>query len=397
MLNIKFIFTALFSIIQCVSFHSFAQSANASEKISDCDGAMSILEPGSFSIQFTGKSGVVSELTAYPSLNEKQEKNSVWASFVAPHNGTLLIDATLKEGNLNMIVFKSEGNDPCGEIKRGIAEIKRIIDAKLGQDLGLSYAVDGTHLYPLTLTKGENILICFNTQAKGKPIVHTTIDFEPMTQVAASSLEAKLVDQRKKQTDKSLKIEFRDADSGNPLVGRLNLAAGKDPNIQYTGSDFYFSIEKVGKYIIRVDVPGYFFVDREEPITCISDHEVVIYLEKLEAGKQLDIEGIEFLQGTSDFMPSADLKLKRLKDFLALNSTIKVEIGGHVQASGDNSYGAQKLSEGRARRVVKYLIENGIESGRLTWKGYGNSAPIYPDAKLEWQEQANRRVEVKII
>ena len=197
--------------------------------------------------------------------------------------------------------------------------------------------------------------------------------------------------------DKTLRIELRDADTGNPLIGKITLTGIKDITLQYTGSDFLFTIEKIGRIMLKVDASGYFFVDREEPISSIGDHEIVIYLEKLEPGKQLDIEGIEFHPGTSEFMPSADVKLKRLKDFLALNSVIKVEIGGHVQAIGDNTFAAQKLSEARARRVVNYLVENGIEKERMTWKGYGNEKPIYPEPKLEWQEQANRRVEVTIL
>ncbi len=383
------------SLVVCNT--AIGQEIETSEKISDCHGAVSILEPGSFSIQLSGKSGEFKEFSAYPSLKETPEKNSIWASFIAPHDGIFFIDATVKESDLHMIIFKSVGSDICGEIQRGIAEIQRTVTAIIGQDLGLSYEVDPTHLYPLSLSKGETILICFNSNSKAKAIVHTTIDFEPLKMEDGIAIESKLIDQRKTVNDKTLRIELRDADTGNPLIGKITLTGIKDITLQYTGSDFLFTIDKIGRIMLKVDASGYFFVDREEPISSIGDHEIVIYLEKLEPGKQLDIEGIEFHPGTSEFMPSADVKLKRLKDFLALNSVIKVEIGGHVQAIGDNTFAAQKLSEARARRVVNYLVENGIEKERMTWKGYGNEKPIYPEPKLEWQEQANRRVEVTIL
>jgi outer membrane protein OmpA-like peptidoglycan-associated protein len=387
----------LLFFIAIVCNNSLAQESEISEKISDCHGAVSILEPGSFSTQFSGKSGKYKEFSAYPSLKEQEEKNSIWASFIAPHDGTFFIDATIKESDLHMIIFKSVGSDICGEIQRGIAEIQRTVTAKIGQDLGLSYEVDATHLYPISLSKGETILICFNANSKTKSIVHTTVDFEPVKIENGEAIESKLIDQRKTVNDKSLRIELRDADTGNPLIGKVTLTGIKDITLQYTGSDFLFSIEKIGRILLKVDASGYFFVDREEPISSIGDHEIVIYLEKLEPGKQLDIEGIEFHPGTSEFMPSADVKLKRLKDFLALNSVIKVEIGGHVQAIGDNTFAAQKLSEARAKRVVNYLVENGIVKDRMTWRGYGNEKPIYPEPKLEWQEQVNRRVEVTIL
>jgi outer membrane protein OmpA-like peptidoglycan-associated protein len=43
-----------------------------------------------------------------------------------------------------------------------------------------------------------------------------------------------------------------------------------------------------------------------------------------------------------------------------------------------------------------YLVENGILKERMTAVGYGNSKPIYPNAKLADEEQANRRVEILV-
>jgi outer membrane protein OmpA-like peptidoglycan-associated protein len=75
---------------------------------------------------------------------------------------------------------------------------------------------------------------------------------------------------------------------------------------------------------------------------------------------------------------------------------MKIEIQGHVFLTGDNSFNAQKMSEARARRVMLYLVENGILKERMTAVGYGNSKPIYPNAKLADEEQANRRVEILV-
>jgi outer membrane protein OmpA-like peptidoglycan-associated protein len=46
---------------------------------------------------------------------------------------------------------------------------------------------------------------------------------------------------------------------------------------------------------------------------------------------------------------------------------------------------------------MNYLIENGIDKERMTAVGYGNTLPVYKDAKFSYEEQANRRVEVKIL
>jgi outer membrane protein OmpA-like peptidoglycan-associated protein len=110
----------------------------------------------------------------------------------------------------------------------------------------------------------------------------------------------------------------------------------------------------------------------------------------------MQIEEIEFKSGTSEFMEGSEPKLRRLRDFMALNSDVSVEIQGHVFATGDNSIAAQKISEARAKRVMQYLITQGIDKSRMTAIGYGNTKPVYANPKFAYEEQANRRVEIQV-
>lgn len=148
--------------------------------------------------------------------------------------------------------------------------------------------------------------------------------------------------------------------------------------------------------IIKCDAEGYFFDDRIESVSSFEDQEIIIHLERISSGKSIQIEEIEFTPGTSEITKSSEPKLRRLKDFLALNSEMSIEIQGHVFAVGDNSFAGQKISEARAKRVLKYLTDNGIDKNRLVAVGYGNTRPIYPEPKFSYEEQANRRVEVLI-
>lgn len=369
-----------------------------SENIADCEGATNILNPGTYNLQFTGKSGEINDLEKYPSLQNTPEDNSLWCSFVAPFNGRLSLSAKVSKGLIKMLIFANESNDICGDVKKGIAEIKRMIIKPTQSEIGLSLNYDDNFYYPMELVTGENIMILFLYENNEKEKLDLTVKYEPLSDdPKETTIESKIVDQRADKKKPALNIMVRDVETGNPVISDVVISGLKSISSFYQGSDFFFNVEKSGKIAVRVDAQGYFFADREEPVAAGTGHELVIWLEPIGEGKSVQLDEIEFIPGTSEFLPSSEPKLKRLKDFLALNAGINVEIQGHVQEKGENSHAGQKISEARAKKVLNYLVENGIDKKRLTSKGYGNTMPIYPDPKFAYEEQANRRVEIKIL
>jgi OOP family OmpA-OmpF porin len=69
----------------------------------------------------------------------------------------------------------------------------------------------------------------------------------------------------------------------------------------------------------------------------------------------------------------------------------KVSIEGHTDDQGSDKYN-QKLSDQRAKSVLDHLVSKGVDAGRLTAKGFGESKPIASNETEEGKEQ-NRRVE----
>ena len=52
----------------------------------------------------------------------------------------------------------------------------------------------------------------------------------------------------------------------------------------------------------------------------------------------------------------------------------------------------------RAKAINNFLVANGINEKRLTYKGFGSTQPIFPlPEKDEGQRSANRRVEIMIV
>lgn len=372
------------------------QARESSDAISDCTGATTILKTGDYRMQFPGKGGKVNDFQAYSSLNSIEEKNTLYCSFKASYNGRFTLNARCKQP-LQMIIFEGETKYPCEEISKGSAEIRRII-SKPSTELGLSLVVSESNLYPIDLTAGKEIIICFIAPPKTKEFLEVDFVFEPMTREMQETSEGgKLMDLRTDKKEAGLNILVRDYETGKPVISNITITGLKDITASYQGSDFRFSIEKSGKVQLRIDAEGYFFVDREEPVSANTETEIVAWIEPLGEGKSMQIDEIEFFPGSSEFLQSAEPKLRRLRDFLALNAGIKVEIQGHVHSNGENTFEAQKLSEARAKRVYNYLVENGIDKERLTTVGYGNTMPIFPNAKFASEEQSNRRVEIKVL
>lgn len=371
---------------------SAQKGSNHSDAINTCVGAVNLFDNGEYQVQFTGKKAENS-VAAYPSLAEISAENQIWISFIATQAGELRFTAEKESGFLQMVIFEQERDDICGEIQNGVAEIKRLHVKKDSPKVGLDYEIGSGVLYALKLRKGAKIQVLLATAEKdlGHVKIHWT--YKPEVQVAKKE---KVVDRRFDDFAPTFSIKVRDKETKQPLVANIAIEDHKDLMGLYNGSDFFFNVDRNCKITIKCDVEGYFFDDREASVSAFEDSEVLIEMENIAKGKSLKIEQIQFEPGTSTILKSSEAKLNRLRDFLALNSDMVVEVQGHVFALGPNSFAGQRISEARAKRVVKYLIDNGIDKSRLTAVGYGNTRPVYPEPQFSYEEQANRRVEILI-
>lgn len=88
-------------------------------------------------------------------------------------------------------------------------------------------------------------------------------------------------------------------------------------------------------------------------------------------------------------------RLRKFVDFMNMKPNYKAVINGHTDSSGSSKYN-MKLSTQRAKSVMEKLIELGLDSSRVSFKGYGESTPIASNETLEGKLQ-NRRIEAEII
>lgn len=122
---------------------------------------------------------------------------------------------------------------------------------------------------------------------------------------------------------------------------------------------------------------------------------------RTEAGIVLTLpEGVLFDFDRADLRSDAREALGQIRDVLAEYPGVPVEVVGHTDSRGEDAYN-QTLSERRAEAVRAHLAANGVETGRLSARGEGESEPVAPNERPDGADdpegrQRNRRVEVVI-
>ncbi len=116
---------------------------------------------------------------------------------------------------------------------------------------------------------------------------------------------------------------------------------------------------------------------------------------ELSAGDAIILQNIYFEYNSSALKSESEEGIQMIADFLRRNPDLKVELAGHTDNVGRESYNL-KLSTNRANAVRKALIAKGVDKTRLTVKGYGTSRPVVPN-DTEEHRAINRRTEMIII
>ncbi|NQV54144.1 MAG: OmpA family protein [Flavobacteriales bacterium] len=112
-------------------------------------------------------------------------------------------------------------------------------------------------------------------------------------------------------------------------------------------------------------------------------------------GKSIVLKNILFAYGSADLLESSFEELNRLSTQLQKMTSVKIAVFGHTDNQGSSTMN-QILSENRAKAVVDYLINKGIDANRMTFKGLGESDPIASNDTEEGRKK-NRRVEFKVV
>ncbi|NVO84118.1 PA14 domain-containing protein [Hymenobacter terrestris] len=117
-------------------------------------------------------------------------------------------------------------------------------------------------------------------------------------------------------------------------------------------------------------------------------------LGSLAKGAALTLPNLYFTQSTANLLPASRPGLDELAQTLRLQPALRLEIAGHTDNVGDAARN-RLLSQQRARVVRRYLVQQGIDSLRLTAVGYGGAYPVADNRNPELRPR-NRRVEAVV-
>lgn len=201
-----------------------------------------------------------------------------------------------------------------------------------------------------------------------------------------------------------------DARTGEPMGAKIiyeRLPDGRELGIAE-------SDPKTGEYELRLP-GGHLYGIRAEATDRISENQNLdlrnvtrdqviedkdfrldpIQVATVEENTTIVLNNIFFDFDKSTLKPESNPELNRIVSVMKEKSGMQIEIAGHADATGPESYNL-KLSERRARAVVQYLTREGIGNARISVVFYGEAKPVAPNTTPDGRRR-NRRVEFKIL
>ena len=206
-----------------------------------------------------------------------------------------------------------------------------------------------------------------------------------------------------------LKAVIVDAMSGRPIQAEVQLRSLENNLYEYsawtdTDGSLLVALPTMAKFGLFIEKEGYIFHSEhfslDQSATSLIPINKVIELvplteEKSEKEVIFVLQNVFFETNSAELDKISFIELDKLSSLLSSNTSINVEISGHTDNVGAKEYNL-KLSTERAKSVYNYLLNKGIDGGRLTYVGYGDTVPVADNETVEGRAK-NRRTEYRIL
>jgi OmpA-OmpF porin, OOP family len=198
--------------------------------------------------------------------------------------------------------------------------------------------------------------------------------------------------------------------NGNPLGAKIiyeRLPDGRELGIAQSDpatGEYEIRVPGGSMYGVRAEATDHISENQNLDLRNITNDQIIenkdftldnIQLSSVKENVTLVLNNIFFDFDKATLKPESVPELNRIISLMNERSGMEIEIAGHADATGPESYNLT-LSEKRARSVVRYLAGKGIPENRISVVYLGESKPIAPNTTAEGRRR-NRRVEFKIL
>lgn len=207
-----------------------------------------------------------------------------------------------------------------------------------------------------------------------------------------------------KSSGNILKGTIVDARKNSPLKARVELFdIHRNQRLSVVDSDsisgqYLMVLPGGAEYALYVSRPSYLFHslhfnyrDGGESQPVVKD----VALLSVERGASVVLNNLFFDVDQYVLKEQSKTELDEIVKFLLENQSVRIEISGHTDNSGSETYN-QQLSRKRAGSVAEYLNNQGIDLSRVLQVGYGAQKPLKPNNSDE-NRKLNRRIEFRIL
>lgn len=167
---------------------------------------------------------------------------------------------------------------------------------------------------------------------------------------------------------------------------------------RYTG-EFLLVLPVDRNYALNVAHPGYLFYSDNFMLSGVGtkDRPIVknIPLKPIKVGEEVVLRNIFFDTDLFTLKEQSMVELNKLLLLMNQNPSLKIEIGGHTDNIGSEQHNLE-LSDKRAKAVYDFLTSQGINAGRMSYRGYGFRKPIDTNQTEEGRAN-NRRTEFRVV
>ncbi|MFM9950984.1 MAG: OmpA family protein [Saprospiraceae bacterium] len=208
------------------------------------------------------------------------------------------------------------------------------------------------------------------------------------------------------------KANVFDEQTKKPLPGALVVVTDLQTGQPYTAAntdekgEFLVCLPSGKPYAMNVSLPDYLFYSEHFELAGLTHAGkpflLNIALSAIPAGtavtssnKPVTLRNVFFESGSAQLKPESKTELERLKQLLNDHKTLNIQINGHTDNVGPDADNL-RLSEQRAKAVYDYLVQNGIATARLRFKGFGETQTVASNETPEGRQQ-NRRTEFVVV